>query len=74
MAIIASMVVTLTVIPALCLMFLPGVAIDRRESPLVAWLKRMYEPALARTIKGGGTAIAAVAVITIIGIAIVPML
>jgi Cu/Ag efflux pump CusA len=74
MAIIASMVVTLTVIPALCLMFLPGVAIDRRESPLVAWLKRVYEPALARTIQGGGTAIAAVAALTIIGIALIPML
>ena len=41
-AMLASMVVALTVTPALCLMLLNRTAIESRPSPLVPWLKRHY--------------------------------
>jgi CzcA family heavy metal efflux pump len=41
-AMLASMVVALTVTPALCLILLNRAAIERAPSPLVPWLKRHY--------------------------------
>jgi Cu/Ag efflux pump CusA len=43
-AILASLVIALTVTPALALLLLPGVV--RHEAPLVTWLKRRYRRAL----------------------------
>jgi CzcA family heavy metal efflux pump len=74
LAIITSMAVTLTVTPALCLMFLTRASIDRRESPLLRWFQSKYEPALRHTIQRGGLAMATVGALTVIGIAIIPML
>jgi CzcA family heavy metal efflux pump len=51
LALLASMVVALTVTPALCLLLLRGVPLERRESPLLRWLQRGYERALARIIR-----------------------
>ena len=51
LAVLASMVVALTVTPALCLMLLAKAPIERREPPLVRWLQRIYEPVLARIIQ-----------------------
>ena len=45
---LASMVVALTVTPALCLLLLDRARIEHRESPLVPWLKRHYAAALSR--------------------------
>ena len=45
LALLASMVVALTVTPALCLMLLDQAPVER-ESPLVGWLQRGYERAL----------------------------
>ncbi len=50
LAMLASMAVALTVTPALCLVLLDKHAIEKRESPLVPWLKRKYEAALRSTI------------------------
>jgi CzcA family heavy metal efflux pump len=74
LAIIASMVVTLTVVPALCLMFARNESASRSEAPVVRWLQRYYEPALAHTIKRSGLAMAAVGVLTLTGVAILPFL
>ena len=46
----ASMVVALTVTPALCLMLLDRMAVER-ESPLVGWLQRHYHALLSRIIQ-----------------------
>ena len=74
LAIIASMVVTLTVVPALCLMFFTHGANVRRESPLLRWFQSRYESALSHSIQRGRVAIGAIAVLTIAGLAILPML
>ena len=51
LALLASMVVALTVTPALCLMLLDRAAIER-ESPLVGWLQRGYQAAPCRGSSG----------------------
>ena len=42
LAILASLLVALTVTPALCLWLLPGAPERRRDAPLVTWLKIRY--------------------------------
>ena len=73
LAIIASMVVTLTVVPALCLMFVRNET-NRRETPVVRWFQRMYEPALSHTIKHGKLAMAAAVILAIVGLGALPFL
>jgi CzcA family heavy metal efflux pump len=46
LAIMASLVVALTVTPALSYMLLTGRATQRPEAPLASWLKRLYRPIL----------------------------
>src|SRR6185295_4440528 len=47
---------------------------ERRTSPLVGWLQRSYERGLARIIERPRLMLAAVAVLTVVGLAIVPFL
>jgi len=44
LAVLASLVVALTVTPALSMILLPNSKLERRESPLVRGLKRLYRP------------------------------
>src|SRR5215471_7688957 len=74
LAIAASMVVALTVTPALALLLLRGARIERRRSPLVAWLQSGYTAGLSRIIVRPVAAYATFAVITILGIAVYPQL
>jgi Cu/Ag efflux pump CusA len=74
LAVLASLVVALTVTPALCLVFLGNARAERRTSPLVAFLERGYEPALSRVVKRGGLALAGVAVLTLVGLVTLPFL
>ena len=74
LAIAASMVVALTVTPALALLLLRGARIERRRSPLVGWLQRVYTAGLSRIIVRPVAAYATFAVITILGIAVYPQL
>ncbi|MGA8515494.1 MAG: efflux RND transporter permease subunit, partial [Burkholderiaceae bacterium] len=64
-AMLASMVVALTVTPAMCLMLLNDKALQGRESPLVPWLKRHYKAALSRVIQAPRATFATVAVLVI---------
>ncbi len=48
LAVLASMVVALTITPALCLIFLANAKIEHRTSPLVGWLIPLYERVLTR--------------------------
>jgi len=74
LAVLASMVVALTVTPALALILLRKAPIERHESPLARWLKRGYETVLARIIRTARPAFAAVAVIALLGIVVTPQL
>jgi len=61
-AVLASMVVALTVTPVLSLLLLPNAPREAAEPPLVRWLQARYERALAWAIRAPGLNVAAVAV------------
>jgi CzcA family heavy metal efflux pump len=72
LAMLASMVVALTVTPALCLLLLNNAAIEKRQSPLVPWLKRHYERVLARIVARPTPALAVAALFVAGGVAVLP--
>ncbi len=74
LAIVASLVVSLTVTPALCLMFLPRDSVDRRESSLVRWFRQRYESLLGHSIRHGRLTMAMVGILTAIALAAIPFL
>jgi CzcA family heavy metal efflux pump len=74
LALLASMVVALTVTPALCLLLLRNAALERRESPLLRWLQRGYNAVLGWIIRTPYPAFATVVVIVLLGLAVVPFL
>jgi CzcA family heavy metal efflux pump len=74
LAVLASMLVALTVTPALSLILLHRASLERRQSPLVRSLQRGYVAALARIIRSPRPALAAVAVIVLLGIVVAPRL
>jgi len=71
----ASMLVALTVTPALSLIFFRNEgSLSHRESPLVPPLKRGYESILKRIVEQPRWAYSGVAVMTVLGIALTPFL
>ncbi len=74
LAMLASMVVALTLTPALCLILLDKAAIERHESPLVPWLKRGYEAMLARVINAPRATYAGAVAVAVAGIVAWPFL
>src|SRR5262249_7074116 len=74
LAILASMVVALTVTPALALIMLRNVPVERRSSPLVRWLQRGYTAVLSRIVPRPRRAYATFALVTVAGLAVVPQL
>lgn len=74
LAVVASLVVALTVTPALSLVLLQRANLDQRESPLTRVLKRLYGAILAPLIRRPTGAYAAVLVVVIAGVAVVPQL
>jgi CzcA family heavy metal efflux pump len=74
LAIVASLVVALTLTPALTLVLLRGAAIERRKSPLVGWLQRAYTAGLSRVIIRPVAAYVTFALVTVVGVAVYPQL
>ncbi len=74
LAVLASMVVALTVTPALALILLSRTQIERRQSPLVRWLHQSYEWLLARIVRSPRPAYLAVGAILLVGAIILPRL
>jgi CzcA family heavy metal efflux pump len=74
LAIVASMVVALTVTPALTLILLRNTPIERRDSPVVRVLQRGYTRLLERVVRRPRWTYAAVLVVTALGILVVPTL
>jgi len=74
LAILASMLVALTVTPALAFLLLRNAPLENRYSPIVPWLQRNYRAVLERIIIRPHYAYGTVGVIVLIGILILPQL
>src|SRR5213593_894917 len=74
LAVLASMVVALTVTPALGFILLSNTALERRESPVTRWLQRKYETLLTRIIRTPRPAFITVCVIVLAGAVVYPRL
>jgi CzcA family heavy metal efflux pump len=74
LAIGASMLVALTVTPALTLLLLGRAKVERHQSPLVRWLQAGYTRLLGKVVGKPRRAYAATAVLVVAAIAVVPLL
>ncbi|MFC5994850.1 efflux RND transporter permease subunit [Pseudonocardia hispaniensis] len=74
LAVGASLLVALTVTPALALILLRGAPLERRESPVMRMLRRGYTAVLSRTVRSPKPAYAMVGVIIALGVAVFPLL
>jgi CzcA family heavy metal efflux pump len=74
LAIAASLVVAMTVTPALCLILLKNTRLEGRESPLVVWLLRRYRPLLERATRTPRPAYVTVGVVLLAGVGVWPLL
>ncbi len=73
-AMLASLVVAMTVTPALCYILLNRASIEHRESPLVPWLKGIYRRLLSGVIDRPRATLAVVLAIVVVGGGVYPML
>lgn len=74
LAVTASLVVALTLTPALALILLNRAPVERRESPVAKALQRGYTAVLTRTTRSPKPAYALVGVIAVLGLAAAPFL
>ena len=74
LAIGASIVVAVTVTPALGMMLLGSGSRETRESPVAAWFRRRYEALSSRIVPKPGPAFALFGVFTLAGIVALPFL
>lgn len=70
LAVLASLLVAMTVSPALALILMQKTAVDRRESPFAERLQGWYD----RNTPRWGVAVAVAAVVTIAGVVLIPQL
>jgi len=73
LALVVSMVVALTVTPALALLLLRNGPLDRRGSPLVHHLQHRYDQVLARIVRRPRWAIGIWAGLVALGLAVLPL-
>jgi CzcA family heavy metal efflux pump len=74
LALLVSMIVALTVTPALAFLLLRNAPLDQRESPLIPWLQRGYNGLLSRTIRTPRIAYGIVGLIVVGGLLVMPFL
>ncbi len=74
LAVLASMVVALTVTPAMSLLMLRNAPLDRRDSPVKLGLVRAYGKVLSKTLGRPRRAYATLGAVTLIGLVVVPFL
>lgn len=69
-SILASLVVALTITPAMCKLLLRGKlgSLEHADGFLVRWLKRRYEPSLRWSIRHRGTVLGSAAVVTVLSL------
>ena len=74
LALLASMVVALTITPALALIMLKDAPLLQREPPLVAWLKARYLATLSATMSAPAPVVLATVALSLIGAIVWPLL
>ena len=74
LAVLASLLVALTVTPAMAMILLRNAPVERRRSPLTWRLQGAYERVLARIVRTARPAFAIVATVSIAGLAVWPQL
>jgi CzcA family heavy metal efflux pump len=74
LALLVSMVVALTVTPALGLILLRRAPLESRESPLLPWLQRGYNSVLSRIVYAPRRAFTGVGAIAMAGVVVMPFL
>src|SRR5215212_503806 len=74
LAVLASMVVALTVAPALSLLVFSRGSVVRRESPILRFLNPRYDGALARLARAPLAVLIAAGVLVVMGLAALPLL
>ena len=74
LAVLAAMVVALTVTPVLSLFLLSNMQFESRESPLMASLQRSYESLLTNTVQKPGMVYITAVVLIVAGLAVLPTL
>jgi CzcA family heavy metal efflux pump len=74
LAILASLLVALTLTPALCLIMLPRASLHPKDSPLVNWLKRLYQAVLPSLIRHPNWAIGIVLLVLAAAAVTIPLL
>ena len=72
LAVVASMVVALTLTPALCQILFDRPGMHARESPLVPWLQRHYAAALVRVTAAPRATFAVTGLLVAAGLAVLP--
>ncbi len=74
LAVVVSMLVALITTPALSMILLKNASLGRRESPVVGGLQRGYMRLLRPVVRAPKAAYAAVGVIVLLGVAVLPQL
>jgi CzcA family heavy metal efflux pump len=74
LAVLASMLVALTVTPALAMVLMPGARLDPADPPLIGWCKRRYTSLLAPVLRKPRWALFVVVAAIIAGVAVLPRL
>ncbi len=74
LALLASLVVALTVTPALALILLRNAPLEKRESPIVPRLQRAYSAGLARIIRAPQWAYGTLTLVALAGVLVLPQL
>jgi CzcA family heavy metal efflux pump len=74
LAVLASMVVALTITPALAMLLMPRARLEAKDPPLIAWCKRGYHRLLTPAVNRPRTAIGAVLAAILAGALVLPNL
>jgi Cu/Ag efflux pump CusA len=74
LALVVSMLVALTITPALGVLVFSGAPAGRRESPLMGWLGSRYQRLLHRALQTPAPAFLTLAVLAVVGLLAVPRL
>jgi CzcA family heavy metal efflux pump len=74
LAVLASMIVALTVAPALSLLLFSRGHVGRRESPILGWLSPRYDSTLSRLLRAPRPVLIAAGVCVAVGLAALPLL